>query len=129
MRKILIVEDEEILRESYKLILSTEPYTVMAASDGGEALKICEKHTFDLILLDLMMPRVDGVTFLEKFHLAPDAATKVIILSNLSSGEELTKALKLGAHKNVVKADMSPRQLLSLVRYELQSSPTPATGK
>jgi DNA-binding response OmpR family regulator len=120
MRKILIVEDEEILRESYKLILSTEPYEVHAASDGDQALKLCHDITFDLILLDLMMPRVDGVSFLEKYKHFDNPSAKIIILSNLSSGDSLAKALALGAHKNVVKAELSPRQLISLVRYELQ---------
>ena len=122
MRKILIVEDEELLRDSYKMILSTEPYTIKAVSDGGQALQMCKEMTFDLILLDLMMPRVDGVTFLEKYQDLGLPASKVIVLSNLSSGNELARALQLGAHKNVVKANMSPRQLLSMVRYELQAA-------
>jgi DNA-binding response OmpR family regulator len=121
MRKILIVEDEEILRETYRLILSTEPYAISVAEDGEQALKLCAKIEFDLILLDLMMPRVDGVTFLERFEKLGTPRPTIIVLSNLSSGDELAKALTLGARKNAVKADMSPRQLLSLVRYELQS--------
>jgi DNA-binding response OmpR family regulator len=120
MRKILIVEDEEILRETYRLILSTEPYIISVASHGEQALEMCEQTTFDLILLDLMMPKVDGVGFLEKFNQTNVPLPVVIILSNLSSGDELTKALTLGARKNVVKAEVSPRQLISLVRYELQ---------
>lgn len=123
MRKILIVEDEEILRESYKIILSTEPYLITTATDGDHALKICKETAFDLILLDLMMPRVDGVAFLERYKELQYPPTKIIILSNLSSGDELTKALKIGAHTSAVKADLSPRQLLAMVRYELQSTP------
>ena len=56
MRKILIVEDEEVLRESYRIILSTEPYQVSVAGDGNQALKLCRQTTFDLILLDLRCP-------------------------------------------------------------------------
>jgi DNA-binding response OmpR family regulator len=121
MRKILIVEDEEILRESYRLILSTEPYTIRVASDGKEALRLCEDERYDLILLDLMMPGMDGNTFLREYARVADMLPKIVILSNLSSGEELEKALDLGAHKNVIKSDLSPRQLVSLVRYELQA--------
>jgi DNA-binding response OmpR family regulator len=122
MRKILIVEDEEMLRESYRLILSTEPYEIHAASDGGEALQLCTKKEFDLVLLDLMMPRVDGLAFLEKLQHLDLPKTKVIVMSNLSSGEDLNQALSLGAYKSVVKADLSPRQLLAMVRYELQAN-------
>lgn len=122
MRKILVVEDEEILRDTYKIILSTEPYDVHIAKDGEEALRLVKDIWFDLILLDLMMPKVDGVMFLERYGKLVSELPNIVILSNLSSGDELTKALALGARKNVVKADMSPRELLSLVRYELQTT-------
>lgn len=118
MRKILIVEDEDLLRESYRIIISTEPYDVDIAKNGQEALDKCAEKTYDLILLDLMMPVMDGIGFLERFD---NPSTKVIILSNLSSGDVLDQALKLGAESNVVKASLSPRELLSKVRYEVTS--------
>jgi DNA-binding response OmpR family regulator len=119
MRKILIVEDEDLLRESYRIIISTEPYDVDIAKNGQEALDMCATKTYDLILLDLMMPVLDGLGFLERFD---NHATKIIILSNLSSGEVLEQALKLGAESNVVKATLSPRELLSKVRYEVTTT-------
>jgi CheY-like chemotaxis protein len=121
MRKILVVEDEEILRDTYQLILSTEPYDISVASDGERALALCEHTAFDLILLDLMMPVMDGVTFIERLAARQPILPAIVILSNLSSGDELSRALALGARKNVIKADISPRQLLALVRYELQT--------
>lgn len=121
MHKILVVEDEPLLRESYKIVLSTEPYHIDVASNGQEALEKAKDVAYDLILLDLMMPIVDGNGFLERFIPTAPARTKVIILSNLSSGDEISRALKLGAHKNVLKADVSPKQLLSMVRYEVKS--------
>jgi DNA-binding response OmpR family regulator len=116
MRKILIVEDEDVLRESYEMIISTEPYQIDVAKNGQEALDKCKGMKYDLILLDLMMPVLDGVGFLERFD---DEETKIIILSNLSSGDELEKALRMGAQANIVKASLSPRELLSRVRYEI----------
>jgi DNA-binding response OmpR family regulator len=65
-----------------------------------------------------MMPVLDGVGFLEQFD-RPE--TKIIILSNLSYGEALDQALKLGADSNIVKASLSPRELISKVRYEVTS--------
>lgn len=121
MRRILIVEDEVLLREGYGIVLSVEPYEVHMAADGGEALRLCQSIKFDLILLDLMMPKVSGVTFLERLGELDISRPKIIIMSNLSSGEDLSKALALGAHKSVVKANLSPRQLLSMIRYELAS--------
>jgi len=120
MRKILLVEDEELLRDSYVLILSTEAYDVDSATNGQEALDKCQDKVYDLILLDLMMPIVDGVAFLEQYQ--PNPHTKIVILSNLSAGTELDKAMRLGAHNSVLKATLSPRQLLSTVRYELQAA-------
>lgn len=124
MRKILIVEDEPVLRESYELMLSTEPYEVHSAVNGAEALMICKKHHFDLIILDIMMPIMDGVQFLEHYTKETDRPSKVVVMSNLSAGDDLTKALSLGAHKNFLKSDLSPREFLSMVRYELKQLET-----
>lgn len=121
MRKILLVEDDEMLRETYAAILGTEPYLLDTATNGKEALDKCATTTYDLILLDLMMPVMDGVEFLEKFSPVP-SKTKIVILSNVSPGDLLDRATKLGAHRSVLKADMSPRQLLALVRYEAEAN-------
>ena len=118
MRRILLVEDEDLLRESYHMIISTEPYDIDVAKNGREAHEKCASKTYDLILLDLMMPVLDGVGFLERFD---EPHTKVIILSNLSSGTILEQALQLGAQANLVKATLSPRDLLSKIRYEVSS--------
>lgn len=121
MRKILIVEDEATLRDSYELILSSEPYEIQVASNGAQALELCKTNDYDLILLDLMMPVMDGTAFLEHYLEHKEDLPKIIVLSNLSSGASLAKALKLGAIKNFIKADLSPKQLLTMVRGELQT--------
>jgi DNA-binding response OmpR family regulator len=119
MTKILIVEDEEVLRDTYRIILSTQGYDVEVAEDGEMGLQVCRKRQFDLILLDLMMPRLDGVGFLRQYQEEGLVQTKIIILSNLSSGDELTRAKAMGVGKNFVKADMSPRELIEMVREQL----------
>jgi CheY-like chemotaxis protein len=121
MRKILLVEDDEILRETYATILSSEPYLLETATNGKEALSMCKDTTYDLILLDLMMPVMNGVEFLKQFWPFP-AITKIIVLSNVSPGDLLDKAMKIGAHRSVLKADLSPKQLLAMVRYEVDAS-------
>ena len=119
MAKILVVEDEATLRDSYQLILSTAGYDISVAADGAEALKLCEDTAFDLILLDIMMPHVDGVEFLRRYKPPTRKRSRIVVMSNLSSGDELAKAMSLGADKSVVKADVSPKQLLNLVREEV----------
>jgi DNA-binding response OmpR family regulator len=120
VRKILLVEDENALREAYTLILTSQPYELHVVTNGQEALEKCLRYTYDLILLDLMMPVLNGVGFLEEFSRAKNfQSTKIIVLSNLSSGKDLTKALSFGVRKAILKAEISPSQLLSAVRYEL----------
>jgi DNA-binding response OmpR family regulator len=121
MRRILLVEDEDLLREGYFIILSLEPYETYLAANGQEALDLCDKYNFDLILLDLMMPIMNGVEFMKEYAKEDREPTKIIILSNLSFGDELKEAMDLGAHKSVLKADLSPKQLVALVRYEVES--------
>lgn len=122
MHKILIVEDEEILRDAYELVLSTQPYQIDVAQNGQEAMNFCQKTTYDLILLDIMMPVMSGVEFLKKFLPGAPNKTRIIMLSNLSSGEELEETIKLGVTRNVLKSDVSPKQLIALVRYEIDTS-------
>lgn len=122
MRKILLVEDEDILRETYATILATQPYFCDVAENGKQALKRCQEKVYDLILLDLMMPVMSGVEFLEQFMKDAPVETRVLIISNLSSGKELDRAMELGAHRSLVKANASPKELLAAIRYELDAT-------
>lgn len=121
MRKILVVEDEDILREMYELTLSAQPYVVELAENGQVALEKCQTITFDLILLDLMMPVLDGVGFLRQFLPVAPPDTRIIVMSNLSSGNEFDTAVGLGVHRTALKASISPRELVAMVRYELEA--------
>lgn len=122
MRKILIVEDEPTLREAYHMILTTQPYVVDTAENGKQALEKCNDQEYDLILLDIMMPVMDGVEFMKKFAASAPEKTRVIIMSNLSSGEELDTIMQLGAVQSALKASLSPKELISLVRYDLEAN-------
>lgn len=120
MRKILLVEDEPTLREAYEMILSTQPYICDVACDGKEALDKCNKNTYDLILLDLMMPVMGGIEFLENYKDLERMKNKIIILSNLSSGKEINRARQLGVQRNFVKANLSPMELITAIRFDLE---------
>lgn len=121
MGKILVVEDEDLLREAYRAIITSGAHDVSTAANGREAIALCRDIVFDLVLLDLMMPVMDGIGFLEQRLSASCLPAKVIILSNLSSGAELARAMSLGACRSVVKAELTPRQLLFLVRCEVEA--------
>jgi len=121
MADILIVEDEKVLNEAYELVLKREGYNVVAAFNGEEALAATAKKEFDLILLDLRMPKMDGVEFLKKFRPQknhPD--TKVIIFSNYDDEKEVQEAIKNGANRYILKAWSSPKELTKLVRDSLE---------
>ncbi|HRJ05961.1 MAG TPA: response regulator [Candidatus Saccharibacteria bacterium] len=119
MHKILIVEDEDILREAYYATLSSQGYQCDVAENGKVALEKCQTTTYDLILLDLMMPVMSGVKFLEKFMPNVPDGTEVVVLSNLSSGVELEQAMDLGVYRCLLKSDVSPKELVAAVRNEL----------
>ncbi|HTK39312.1 MAG TPA: response regulator [Patescibacteria group bacterium] len=121
MRKILIVEDDPILRDSYHLILSSQPYVCHVAENGKVALDMIKKTNYDLVLLDIMMPVMNGVELLENLDNLDEMKSKIVIMSNLSSGKEIERTQELGIQQNVVKSDTSPSQLISLVRLQLIS--------
>lgn len=125
MYKILLVEDEVVLRDAYAILLQAQDgLEVTVASNGQEALEYCSHEKFDLILLDLMMPILDGVGFLKKAKLSENSPlTRVVVLSNLSSGDALVEALGLGAHRHEVKSNLAPQDILALIDEELRVQP------
>jgi CheY-like chemotaxis protein len=113
---VLIVEDENMLNEAYQVVLKTAGYNVLTAYDGKEALEILEKHTADIILLDLRMPVLDGVGFLEAYQLkSRKNPPKVVVFSNFDMQKEIDQAYELGADKYMLKAWASPKELLQLI--------------
>lgn len=125
MTKILLVEDEAMLRDAFTFLLEAQSFEVDVASNGVEALQYCKDNVYDLILLDIMMPILDGIGFLEKADLAHVAPhTQVLVLSNMSSGEEVNRAMDLGAHRHEIKSDLSPMELVKTVTSMLSAQPT-----
>ena len=116
MAKILVCEDDGPLREVYDTVLTAGGHTVDVAENGRQGLKKCRVTHYDLILLDLMMPEVDGVGFLRLSKITKKSpSTRVIILSNLSTGRDIQEALALGADQHVLKSSLTPRDLIELV--------------
>ena len=110
--KILIVEDESSLLDLYSMKLEQAGYQVIKAPNGAEGFSLASTEIPNLILLDLLMPKVDGYEALKK--LKNNAKTKkipVIIFSNLSQKEEIEKGLKLGANDFIIKTSVTPTQL------------------
>lgn len=119
---ILIVEDEQSLNEAYQMILRKAGYTVQVAFDGQEALEVAALEEPALILLDLRMPRMDGIEFLRNYNLRQDHPNvKVIVFSNYDMQKEIDEAYSLGADRYFMKALASPKELLQVVENTLTS--------
>jgi two-component system alkaline phosphatase synthesis response regulator PhoP len=120
MTQILLVEDNQSLNDVYKIILTKAGYKVISAFNGVQALKIVKQNMPDLILLDMLMPEMGGLTFLKKFNKPKDSKIKVIIMSNLDEDQDIKDAHKYGATQYVLKASLSPSELIAKVKYALE---------
>ena len=103
-KKVLIVEDERPLAHALELKLQHEGFVVFVASDGQECLNMLKEQKFDVVLLDLIMPVMDGFQVLEQMKQLPNQSA-VFVLSNLSQHEDEDRVLALGARKFFIKSD------------------------
>lgn len=118
--RILIVEDEQSINEAYKFILEQSGFDVMAVYNGQEALKIFDDYKPNVVLLDLRMPKLDGIGFLKSLTDNQKNSTEIIILSNYDMQKEVEEAYKLGAKRYILKALASPKELVALVNSSLK---------
>jgi DNA-binding response OmpR family regulator len=118
--KVLIIEDDAVLRGAYETALTIEGYQAQAAADGLEGLKLAERDEPDLILLDMLMPALNGLEFLRQFD-APTkhTKTKIIVFSNMSVPSEVKDALRLGASKYLTKSSFTPKEMESIIKEVL----------
>ena len=121
--RILLAEDDRILRKAGEIALRKKGYLVIVAADGEQALTKARAEAPDLILLDVMMPKFDGFEVLAQ--LKADSATRdipVIMLSNLSEESDVRRAAERGAHAYLVKSSVSPDQLAAKVAEALTTA-------
>lgn len=116
MKKILVCEDDKFLANAYKVKLKRAGFDVELASNGLEAINSLKSLVPDLILLDLVMPKLDGFAVLEQLN--ANGSWKnipVIIASNLGQKEDIDRGLKLGAKDYIIKTDLSMNQLIEKI--------------
>jgi DNA-binding response OmpR family regulator len=120
-KKILIVEDDKFLRELISRKLQQQEFSVVEAVDGTEGLQKVKEEKPDLILLDLILPGLDGFEVLTRIKQDPHLSSiPVVILSNLGQKEEVERGLKLGAIDYLVKAHFTPSEIIEKVKGILQ---------
>jgi DNA-binding response OmpR family regulator len=116
MKKVLIVDDEPNILMSLEYLLHKEGYEVFVARNGAEALEIINQNTPDLVILDIMMPEVDGYEVCQLIkNNPPTAHIKVIFLSARTKQEEIEKGYELGADLYLTKP-FSTRNLLKKIK-------------
>ncbi|MCL2110012.1 response regulator [Microgenomates group bacterium] len=119
-KKILVVEDEAVLLELYTVTLRGNGYEVMTAEDGDKALEVLKDNTFDLILLDIMLPGKDGLEVLKTIKEDPtyehQSPSTIMMLTNLNQDQVISQAILAGARGYLVKSDYNPDQFLEAVK-------------
>lgn len=130
MANILVVEDDRDLNAAYKIILEKSGYKVATAFNGEEALDALKKFNPDLILLDLLMPIMGGLEFLQHYELLEQHPNvKVLIFTNMENSPEVTEAYKLGAHRCIIKSWTAPQNLTHIVKDALNGKQPAAAAK
>jgi DNA-binding NtrC family response regulator len=115
MARILIVEDDKDLNAAYKTILKKAGHTVESALNGKSALTMVGKFKPELILLDLLMPIMGGLEFLQNYNLDTHDSVKVVIFTNMENSPEVTEAYNLGATRCIIKSWTAPQNLTKIV--------------
>lgn len=119
MKKIMVIEDDKDLQEIYKLNFELAGYEVLQEMDGLDGISSVVDKAPDLILLDIMMPNMDGFAFLKAMKENTSINIPVVICSNLSDKETYAKAIAAGAAGVLLKVDYSGKQLVDKVGHIL----------
>lgn len=129
MSKIMVVEDDASLREIYGIRIAAEGYEVVSAGDGEEALAVAVREKPDLILADVMMPKISGFDMLDILRSTPETANiKVVMMTALSGDEQRQRGERLGADKYLVKSQVGIEDMVNTIHEVIgdRAAPAPA---
>jgi DNA-binding response OmpR family regulator len=118
--KVLLVEDDKMLADMYVTKFSKEGMEILKADDGAKGLEMAKKEKPDLILLDIIMPKLDGFAVLKELKKDPGMSdTHILLLTNLGQSEDVEKGKQLGADDYFIKANHTPAEIVTKVKYLL----------
>jgi CheY-like chemotaxis protein len=121
-RKICIIEDEASIREVYQIALEGNGFDVVTASDGEEGLAVLKAQKPDLALIDILMPKKDGITLMHEMQADPELyKIPVIILTNLGNEEVIEKTRGLQSQFYLIKSQYSPKDVVRVVKETLHN--------
>lgn len=110
-KKVLLIEDFPIIQSLYSGALENHGFEVDVVADGKDALDKVQSQAYDFVLVDLLLPKVNGIEFLEKFTNRP-AHTKVVVLSDFNEPKTVKRAYELGIAAYLIKAENTPSELI-----------------
>ena len=118
--KILLVEDDSFLLGMYATKFEMEGFKVIMAEDGEKAVRLALKELPDIILLDIILPKVNGFEVLRQLKATPATANiPVLLLTNLSQKDEIEQGLKMGAEDYLIKAHFMPSEVVDKIKKAL----------
>ena len=122
MKKILVVEDEKMLADMYRERFQQEGYEIHSAVDAESGLEMSEEVRPDLVVLDILLPKENGISFLRsKKKMKEVASIPVIAFSNYDDTETKKEAKDLGAKEYLIKTNHTPREILEKIKYYLEN--------
>ncbi|OGY49963.1 MAG: hypothetical protein A3J59_00905 [Candidatus Buchananbacteria bacterium RIFCSPHIGHO2_02_FULL_56_16] len=122
-KRILLVEDDEFLAELYATKLNLEGFEVSLATDGEKGLRLAKEQEPDLVLLDIVLPKMDGFEVLRQLKLGKKTKEMpVILLTNLSQKDEVSRGLSLGANDYLIKAHFMPSEVIKKIKQVIGTS-------
>lgn len=122
MPTVLIVEDDTALQGAYATVLQKEGYRALTADDGAEGLLLAQQEYPEVILLDMLMPNMNGIEFLEAYDLKQTHPnTQVVVFSNMSVPSEVKDAMSLGAAKYLTKSSFTPKEIAAIIKSVLNA--------
>ena len=119
--KVLIIEDDSYISDMYRIKFESENFETTVANNGVEGLKFLEKNTPDIILLDVVMPKIDGFSVLKEIKKNPKLSEiPVVLLTNLSQKENVERGFELGASSYIIKAHFTPSEVVGKIKEVLK---------
>jgi DNA-binding response OmpR family regulator len=129
MAKLLLVEDDLDLTTFYQTLLRANGYDVTPATDGEDGWAKLTTQSFDIVLLDIMMPKLDGIGFLKRRE-HDDRVNKVpvVMMTNVGTDEVLSQCFKLGVKYYILKVEVNPPDVLQILEKAMQKDEQPLTN-
>lgn len=120
-KKILIIEDEQFIADLYSRQLTKAGYMVKTSNDGNQGLQVLSGEVFDLLLLDIMLPGLNGLEILKQWRAKnPNSQMPILLLTNLGQDTVIKEGFQLGAQGYLIKAAYTPDQVLAEVKKALE---------